>query len=691
MLRRGLILVPLLAAALAAQTPKPQFTFSANTRLVVEAVSVTDKQGRPVEGLTAKDFHITEDGVAQTVAFAQFQKLDDAAAAAAEAAVSAPAAAPGPPHITPEAPGHTPYAGHRLVALYFDMADMPVADQLRALAAARRFLGTQMHPADLVAILSYSGTGVQVQQDFSGDRDTLLGAVNRMIVGISLGMNSSDSDAASADTGSAFGQDDSEFNVFRTNRQLAALHTAIDMLAPISEKKSLVYFTSGLNLRVDNQAQLESTTNQAIRDNVGLYPVDARGQVASAPLGDASQGSPGGVAMYNGGAAGAFDLRRERTQDTLYALGDDTGGRALLDNNDLSLGIERARDAIGSYYILGYYTSNAARDGKYRKVEVTLAPPRPGAKLGYRTGYYADKTFDKFTTADKERQLEDALLLGNPITDLTLALEVNYFQLNSAEYFVPIAAKIPGRELALAKQGGAEHTLLDFIGEVKDPYGTTITNLRDRVDAPLQKETVAQLARVPVEYTAGFTLLPGEYSLKLLARDNETGRIGTYLKGFSIPNLARQTAGLPISSVVLGAQRVPVSTAAYQAGKDKDLAAATTAANPLIRNGSQLLPSVSRVFQRGQRLYVYLQAYEHGATAMRPLEAYVGFYQADKKVWEAPPRAITTGMNGRAQAVPIPLGLPLEKLAPGTYICQVTVLDPGAQLANFWRGEITIR
>src|SRR5208282_4096136 len=104
------------------------------------------------------------------------------------------------------------------------------------------------------------------------------------------------------------------------------------------------------------------------------------------------------------------------------------------------------------------------------------------ASLDYSQGYYAGKVFAKFTAADKERQLEDALMLGDPITELTIAMEVDYFQLNHAEYFVPIAVKIPGSELALARKGGAERTLIDFIGEVRDEYGTAIQNVRDKVD-----------------------------------------------------------------------------------------------------------------------------------------------------------------------------------------------------------------
>ena len=97
------------------------------------------------------------------------------------------------------------------------------------------------------------------------------------------------------------------------------------------------------------------------------------------------------------------------------------------------------------------------------------------AKLDFRQGYFAGKQFGKFTAAEKERQLEDALMLGDPVTELTIAMEIDYFQLNRAEYFVPLIVKIPGSELALAREGGAEHTLIDFIGEIKDDFGTTVS------------------------------------------------------------------------------------------------------------------------------------------------------------------------------------------------------------------------
>ena len=204
-------------------------------------------------------------------------------------------------------------------------------------------------------------------------------------------------------------------------------------------------------------------------------------------------------------------------------------------------------------------------------MKITLEPAQD-ASLDYRQGYYANKEFSTFNESDKERQLEDALMLGDPITELTIAMEIDYFQLNRAEYFVPIMVKIPGRELALAKKIGAEHTVIDFVCEIKDEAGgITVSNVRDNVNVKLSDATAAELAKRPVEYDSGFTLLPGKYSIKFLARDDETGRIGTYQNEFVIPNLNKETTRVPISSVVLSSQRLDTGDALYNAVRGKQL------------------------------------------------------------------------------------------------------------------------
>jgi VWFA-related protein len=666
-------------------------TFQTSTQLVIETVVVKDKNGKAIEGLTAKDFNITEEGVAQTIKFFEFQRLDEIAQTPLPPLTEPVTALQRFPHsqITPEPQGTSKYKDHRLIGMYFDMTAMPEGDQIRALTAAQKFIRTQMTPADLVALMMYSGGGVQVLQDFTADRKRLESILLTMVVGEGEGFDESPADASSADTGAAFGQNDSEFNIFNTDRQLSALQTAARMLGQLSEKKSLIYFASGLRLNgVDNQAQLHAMINSSIRSGVSIWPVDARGLVAEAPLGDATRGSQGGQAMYTGGSAIAAQSNFQRSQDTLWAMAADTGGKAFLDSNDLAAGIVQAEKAISSYYLIGYYTSNDALDGKFRRIKISLNGTL-SASLDYRQGYFMGKVFAKFNSTDKERQLEDALMLPDPITELTIAMELDYFQLNHSEYFVPMVVKIPGRELALARRGGAEHTLIDFIGEIKDPFGTTVQNVRDKVDIKLSGETAAELAKRPIQYDTGFTLLPGKYKIKFLARDAETGRIGTYQTNFFIPNLNKEEKRVPISSVVLSSQRVNLRNALYNATKEKDRATAM-ASDPLVDGGQRLVPSVTRVFSKSKDMYVYLQAYEPGAETIRPLVAFVTFYRGQAKAFETAPIEVSEAMNTSVKTVPLRFSVPLDKLPAGRYNCQVTVLDPASQKAAFWQAPVML-
>jgi VWFA-related protein len=560
------------------------------------------------------------------------------------------------------------------------------------------FIRTQLTTVDLVSILRYQGASVDVLQDFTGDRNKLLSVLETLVVGEDLNSTQTIDDASSADTGAAFGQDDSEFNIFSTDRQLAALQTAAKMLGQLNEKKSLIYFASGLRLNgFDNQAQLHATVDTAIKTGVSFWPIDARGLVAEAPLGDATQGSPGNSGIYTGAAALATTNNFQQSQDTLYAMAGDTGGKALFDTNDLDHGIVQAQQAISDYYILGYYATNTAKKGHFRRIKISLTRTLD-ANLAYRVGYYADKEFSNFTAADKERQLEDALMLEDPITDLTIAMEIDYFQLNRAEYFVPIVVKISGRELALAKRGGAEHTLIDFVGEIKDLVGgTTVSNVRDNVNIKLSDATAAELAHRPIEYDTGFTLLPGKYRIKFLARDDETGRIGTYQTTFVIPNLNKEDKRVPISSVVLSSQRVEQSKALFDAAKGKDKAK-EAAVNPLVQDGKKLVPSVTRVLSTSREMYVYLQAYKPPAPSalpenkenIQPVYAFVTLYRNGAKVFETSPTAALPNAASRLGTEPLSFSIGIHQLVPGEYECQVTVLDPATQRATFWRAPILL-
>ena len=229
----------------ARQQPTP--TFRSNTRLIVQTVSVKDKDGRAVEGLTAKDFVVVEDGVAQEISFVEFQRLSDPRTET-PAPVTAPRVVAAPPvpsatqgQIVAPAPGDNKYRDRRLLVLYFDLTAMPPADQARAYAAAQKFIDTQMQSSDLLAIMTFGGGAVRVKQDFTGDRGQLREVMQTLIFG-----DDKDGDGIpdNTDIGTAFGQDDAEFSILNTDRQLSALQTAAMMLRSLPEQKTMVYFAS---------------------------------------------------------------------------------------------------------------------------------------------------------------------------------------------------------------------------------------------------------------------------------------------------------------------------------------------------------------------------------------------------------------------------------------------------------------
>src|SRR5580704_7899847 len=395
------------------------------------------------------------------------------------------------------------------------------------------------------------------------------------------------------DTGTAFNADETEFNIFNTDKQLATLESAAKMLAPFPEKKALLYFSSGISRSGnDNEASRDAAINAAKRSNVAFYPIDARGLVASAPSGDASAASSRGTSAFTGSQMQSQRDSFAGSQETLSTLAIDTGGKLFVDDNDLALGMEKARDDIASYYIVGYYSTNIKMDGKYRRVEVKLSKDIQ-AKIDYRTGYFGQKEFKKFTNTDKEDQLSQALMLGDPLTALSLSSELDYFRLARDRYFVPFSVKIPGSEIALAKSKGNATTEFDFIGQVRDEHDKLVAAVRDGIKIKLSEQTAAQLAASPLAYDTGFTLPPGKYSFKFLARENETGKMGTYKTAFAVPDLASDRPALKTSSVIWSNQRQTLSDSLAFADSKKKL----VEADPLVQDGQKLIPSITHVFR----------------------------------------------------------------------------------------------
>jgi len=394
----------------AAQQAQP--TFTANSNLVIVDVTVRDKSGRPIDGLKAGDFVVFEDGKPQKISVFEFQKLSDEPEPPPKLALSDQIKLPEAPKtaITAEKPGQIQYHDKRLMIFYLDFSSMGVEEQLRAQEAALEYAAKHITKDDLVAILLYTSQ-VQVLTDFTADRDTIDSILKALPIGeMSELAGLADTDSTNGeDTGAAFVADETEFNIFNTDQKLAAIEQAARMLAPLPEKKALIYFSAGVSKTgIDNQAQLEATINAAVKANLAIYPIDARGLMADPPGGDASHAASRGTGIYNGSAYNQQRATINDSQETLYTLAADTGGKAFFDSNDIAAGIVQAQQQMRSYYLLGYYTTNPAQDGKYRKITVKLNNLM-SAKLEHRKGYYASKVWGKLNGQEKEQQLKEAL------------------------------------------------------------------------------------------------------------------------------------------------------------------------------------------------------------------------------------------------------------------------------------------
>ena len=690
--------VLLVAALCPSGFAQDQPTFKTNTNLVIVNISVKDKSGKLIDNLKKEDFIVFEDNKPQTISVFEVERLANTPLTPETPAglkTRPPENKTAPPARRPEAilgEHAKEYKDRRLIALFFDFSSMQPSEQIRAQDSALKFLNEQMTASDLVSVMTYSNR-LRVVEDFTNDRESLISTIRAFRIGESSELASEGATGADdTDDSGGFTVDDTEFNIFNTDRKLSALEDAAKKLGRFPEKKALVYISSGVpKTGVENQSQLLSTINAAVRANVAFYPIDARGLMATPPGGDASAPSPRGTGVFTGKTQRGSRDKVNDQQETLYSLAADTGGKALLDNNDLSVGITQVQKDINAYYILGFYSTNAAEDGKYRKVRVKLANESLQAKLDYRPGYYAGKTFKKFNSSDKERQLEEALVLGDPVTDLPLAVEVDYFRIGRDKYFIPISVKIPGSAIDLSKR---DKTDFDFIGQIRDSAGKLVSGVRDGIQVKLDESKAAQLSHKQLQYDTGVTLPPGDYRLKMLARENQTGKIGTFDAKFNVPDLSKQAAAVRISSVVLSNQREPMSASPESAtvGSAKN-SKKMIASHPLVQDGTKLVPSVTRVFRKDQKMYVYFEVYDAGAdpTLNTPsVAAELTMFHGKTKAFESAPIRLTKVAANRANTIGFQFQLPLTNLPAGNYTAQVNVIDELSRKFAFARTPIVL-
>jgi len=691
-----------IAAGVFVAVPSAQTTtqkkpvFRLNTQLVSVDVIVRDDKGNVIRGLTEQDFEVTEDGKAQEIRSFSFQQIKDQPANAIEtvhmlagakeklaeemraAPTAGTATTTAPAEEAPKPMSSEALAGRRLIVLLFDIASMQPEDVQRAVDSATKFVDKSMTPADMVAVATIS-TQLDVMSDFSSDKTKVSGALTTL--GYKDGTatppptadtTATDEQLAQDDTSS---QDTADMDMFNNDVRLRAIKALAESMTSIEQTKSIMYFSAGLQRTgEDNQVELRAATNAAIRAHVKIYPVDARGLQAIVPGGDATRQSGRGSSMFSGAAVTQQYTAMNASQDTLGSLASDTGGRAFLDSNDFMPAFEKVQRDMSAYYLIGYATANNARDGRYRTIKVRVKNPQyKNARVEARSGYYADRDFQHTVKADRETQMQDQLFSAVSATDIPVLVSASFFRLAADRYFVPIDVAVPGSAIPTPPEKDKDKLVLDFMGMVRDERNFPVGRLRQTMQLPAG--STGTVASKQILYQSPVMLPPGHYSVKVVVRENVSGLMGSFEAPIVVPEL--KNAPLKVSSVLLSTQQTP-------AKETKD--------NPLIKNGEQLIPNLTHIVGKDQKLLFYYEVYDPAAADNAPdVRSSLAFYKGRVKVFETPVISRAQIDDPSRRAAVFQLEVPPGSLPPGLYTCQVNIIDSVAGKFAFPRLMFLLR
>ncbi len=687
----SLALAPTALAQETLSAPQGGYTLTVNSSIVLTNVVVRDKKtGAVVKGLKGSDFTILEDNKPQRIASFDYQNVDQAAALA-EKNTTVGKASVADLLERNFAANTQQLRDHRLIVMFFDLSTMQDDDTDRAVEAAQKYVNTQMQPADLVALVSFS-TSLNMDQDFTADKQVLqqkLAAYNGTDQTAFANGGTGGTTEGTSDDASSFVADDTEYNNLNTDRELYAIRQVAQSLERVDQRKSMLYFSGGLARNgIENQASLREATNEAAKANLAIYSVDARGLQALPPVGNATQGSLRGTASYTGTAVANQFSSNFNTQELLSTLATDTGGKAFFDSNDFGPAFQQIQHDTEAYYILGFHSTNQRRDGAFR--HLTVKVNRPDLKIEYRPGYYAPADFQHQKTEDREQALSDQMHSQLPALDVAVYLQALYFRENSSTFYVPVSLIVPGSQIPFTRSKDQDKATLDVLGQVKNAQGITVGNIRDTVKLALDQSQ--QVQRRNIQYSTGFTLAPGRYHAKFVVRENETGNMGSFETDLQVPDLKKLPVKL--SSVMLASQRTPD--------------AAKNSPDLLIRDGQQYVPNVAHVFRQDQHLYLLYELYDPAKSNAAPSPAAapglsrreggpvhvltsIEFLSGGVKVFETPMVTADAVNVPTRDAVAFQFDVALAQLKPGNYICQVNVIDDAGGAFAFPRVALRVQ
>ena len=667
----SLILVAAVAQA-PAQPPapsrassQPPVTFRVEVNYVEIDASVTDAQGAFVRNLTKDDFQVIEDGKPQ--ALTAFSMVDIPIERSDPPLFSKTAI---PPDV---ATNRTPFEG-RVFVLVIDDLHTRFTRSARSRAAARQFVERYVGANDIVAVVNTSGFG-KGMQDFTGNRALALRAIDT-----AMGIKAeSSTQAALADYQMNRGMQgmqsnaNASFNEMQrynnARNSLRTLRNIADYMAGMrGRRKAVVYFSEGINYDVTNaignryasdvQREIRDMVAAATRGNVNVYSVDPRGVTSG--MEDAIEISGGFPADNSIGPTGLMDEMRLE-HDSLRVVAEETGGFAVLNQNDFRTGFQRILEDSSSYYVLGYYPTNDKRDGRFRRVEVKVLKPglRVRARRGYAAPSPARKAETSETPARTSPELRDALDSPVAISGLTITAFAAPFKGAGKNAALALAIEVDGSAMQFTPTpAGTFANDLEVTMFAANADGKIRDGARDVINLGLRPQTHEIVRQTGFRIVRRLQVPPGKYQVRIGARESG-GRVGTVLLDVDAPDFTK--AGLTMSGIAIAsayASRMPTANP-DSANEFKDVLPSP--------------PTALREFPRGDQLSIFAEVYDNGARTPHRVEIKTEVLADDGRVVLAKSdERKSEELQGASGGYGHSTQVPLSQLAPGRYVLRIT-------------------
>ncbi|MCP5120297.1 MAG: VWA domain-containing protein [bacterium] len=584
--------------------------FRSETTLMEVEVRVTDRRGQPVGDLTVDDFTLTEAGVPQKLAFAEFIHTPGQ-----ERTTEATTA---PPEYEPRSYERLRRSTLIYIAVRVSRQDRPVVHD-----AIRRFIDENLKPGVLISIEG---------SPFTANREALLERLGGMEFDRLAEMaeraeaGASEFEALVADLNDEFSTLTSAATQSRAYYGYLTLYRYIDLIRALGiypGRKMVVLFSSGFSAEEDNLDVLNSFADEAMRARVRFYVVDSRRLQASAPGGDAT--GPVDIAgLFGNPDSNAFRKQREARQDSqdgLWELAKLSGGRAITNTNDLGEIFEAVEQDLSGYYLLGYYPRQREQRGRFRRIRVSAS--RRGVKVNHLRGYYETERFSKLSKSQKALKLHQAVETETPYVDIPLTVGYEYFRGLDGSPVLAYSVGIHSSDLPAKR--GKKGVTLDFsvVARARHPQSVGLPAYDDgRLHmkvGPAFYERFESDPHAVLHYTSQMRLRPGARVWRVLLRDENTGKLGSFLTELNVPDFTEPGVS---SSLLLTGRVGEISkegTGALDAGTRR------------------FFPDSAHVFRQGEPIYLLYDIYNVGAGQLAaPPSAKLALFRGRQKVARLP-------------------------------------------------------